>query len=93
VHEDFIFRTLAHGGLRDHPDAIDDLQRSLKLLKESGQSGSRTYFLTQVSYAQVLREAGMKDEALRTEREAKTALEGLRRQQCGACTGSVESLR
>jgi tetratricopeptide (TPR) repeat protein len=89
----YSLRGRARGGLHDYPDAIEDLQRALKLLDENGQSESRVYFFTEVSYAQVLRGAGMKDEASRAESEARAALDGLRDRQCGGCTVSAESLR
>jgi tetratricopeptide (TPR) repeat protein len=89
----YSLRGRAYGGLRDYQNALHDLQHSLLLLKENSEEGSRVYLLTELSYAQVLRDSGMKREASQTESEARSALEGLRHRRCDARTISAESLR
>lgn len=87
----YSLRGRAYDGLRDYHDAIDDMLRSLQLMRSNGESDSRVYFLTEISYAQVLRHAGIKNEAVQTEGGARVALSNLR-ETCASCLASAESL-
>ena len=89
----YAIRGHLYDNLHDYPDAVSDMQHSLKLLAENGQTGSRVYFLTQISYAHVLRDLGVKTDAARIESVARSALVSLGNQQCRNCTISAESLR
>ena len=79
--------------LRDYQSAVNDLRHALELLTQNSESDKSVYYLTQISYAQVLRHSGLKREASQMESSARAALEGLRHQQCGGCTVSAASLR
>ena len=89
----YSLRGRAYEGLGDNQQALNDLKHSIMLLKENGQTNSRVYLLTEISYAQVLRKTGLKSDATRIESDARTALQSLSRQQCARCTTSAESLR
>lgn len=73
--------------------AAEDLRHSLALLSENSQEDSKAYFSTEIAYAKVLRDSGMKGEASKLESDARAALERLRHQQCAGCTISAEGIR
>jgi len=79
--------------LGDDGRAAKDLRDALMLLSENNQGNSKAYFATEIVYAKVLRDAGMKDDASGMESDARAALERLRHQQCGGCTISAEGIR
>lgn len=87
----YSLRGRAYDGLHDYQNAINDMQHSLELMRENGQSKLRVYFLTELSYALVLRHAGIKDEAAQTESTARLELSNLR-EPCTSCVVSAESL-
>lgn len=87
----YSLRGRAYDGLHDYRNAINDMQHSLELMREHDQSKLRVYFLTELSYALVLRHAGIKDEAAQTESTARVALSSLR-ETCAGCVVSAESL-
>jgi tetratricopeptide (TPR) repeat protein len=79
--------------LRDYAVAAKDMQHSLEVLTVNSQRETSVYHLTEVSYAQVLRHLGQKDEASRMESVGRAGLETLRHRQCAGCTISAASLR
>ena len=79
--------------LREYAGAAQDMRHSLEVLTVNGQRESSVYYLTEVSYAQVLRHLGQKDEASRMESVGRAGLESLRHRQCAGCTISAASLR
>ena len=89
----YSLRGRVYDALRDYQRATTDLQHSLSLLSENNQSDTKVYFLTEIAYARVLRNSGMKSDASRVESQAQAALERLRHQQCGGCTISAATVR
>lgn len=79
--------------LRYDTRAAEDLRHSLMLFSENNQGSSRAYFSTEIVYAKVLRDSGMKGEASQLESDARAALDRLHHQQCGGCTISAEGIR
>jgi tetratricopeptide (TPR) repeat protein len=79
--------------LGDDARAAKELRDSLMLLSEDNQGNSKVYFSTEIVYAKVLRNSGMKDDASRMESDARAALDRLAHQQCGGCTISAEGIR
>jgi len=73
--------------------ALDDLRRSLELLRQNGAEGSIPYAVNEMTFASVLRDAGLTAQASEAESDAHLRLELLDRQGCSGCTISVESLR
>lgn len=86
-------RGRAYDMLRDYASAGKDLEQSLEILTANSQRETRVYYLTEISYAQVLRHSGQKGEASRLESVANAGLEDLRHRACGGCTISAASLR
>ncbi len=86
-------RGRAYDMLRDYASAGKDMEQSLKILTANSQRETRVYYLTEISYAQVLRHLGQKAEASRMESVAHAGLEDLRHRECGGCTISAASFR
>jgi tetratricopeptide (TPR) repeat protein len=86
-------RGKAHDMLHDYASAEKDMEHSLEMLTANGQGETRVYYLTEISYSQVLRHLGQKAEASRMESAARGGLENLRHQECGGCTISAASFR
>jgi hypothetical protein len=79
--------------LQDYAGATKDMQHSLEILTANSQRETSVYYLTEVSYAQVLRHLGQRGEASRMESVGRAGLEGLRQRQCTGCTISAANLR
>lgn len=79
--------------LGDDLRAEQDLRHSLSILSGNKEANSTLYFYTEIIYAKVLKNVGNKEEAVRMESSARSALEHLRHQQCAGCTISAEGIR
>lgn len=79
--------------LGDDARAEPDLRHSLSILSGNGEGNSTLYFFTQIMYARVLKKSGEKDEAVRMDSAARSALDRLHHQQCAGCTISAEGIR
>lgn len=89
----YSIRGRLHDLLGDDPRAEQDLRHSLSILSGNGEGNSSLYFFTEIMFARVLKNFGKRDDAMRMESSARSALEHLRHQECGGCTISVEGIR
>jgi tetratricopeptide (TPR) repeat protein len=86
----YAFRGNLEATLDDREAAINDYEQSLGLLRLHGNGASRSYFLTEASYAKSLVKLGMRKDAKHLEEEAKSGL-NLLRNPCPDCTISAFS--
>ncbi len=89
----YALRGSAFDKLGDSSRATADLQFALSLFAQNYGQTSTAYLKTEIRYARVLRHAGMKQEAAQIEKDARSGITALSRQQCNGCTISAESFR
>jgi tetratricopeptide (TPR) repeat protein len=89
----YAVRGEVHDKRGEYPQARVDFENSLSLLARSPGPDSPSYLTVELAYAQVLRDAGSKEEALHIEHGARDKLEELRHRECVQCSLSVLTFR
>ena len=89
----YIVRGEVHDKRGEYPQAQVDFENALSLLAKSPGPDSPSYLTVEFAYAQVLRDAGSKEEALHMENRARAKLGELRHRECVQCNLSALTFR